>query len=64
MLQQRYALEPANTLFIDDLLGNVKAAQALGWSGLVFHDAGAVTTEVEQWLDQRFGIKLPPSPYQ
>jgi putative hydrolase of the HAD superfamily len=63
MLQQRYALEPAHTLFIDDLLGNVKAAQALGWSGLVFHDAGAVTTEVEQWLDQRFGIKLPPCPY-
>jgi putative hydrolase of the HAD superfamily len=63
LLQQRYALVPENTMFIDDLLGNVKAAQALGWSGLVFHEAGAATAGVEQWLEQQFGIKLPPVPY-
>jgi putative hydrolase of the HAD superfamily len=63
LLQQRYALVPEHTLFIDDLLGNVKAAQALGWSGLVFHDAGVVKAGIEQWLVQQFGIKLPPVPY-
>jgi putative hydrolase of the HAD superfamily len=63
LLQQRYALEPENTMFIDDLLDNVRAAQALGWSSLVFHDAGAATAGVEQWLVQQFGIKLPPVPY-
>lgn len=35
-LQQRYALNPADTLFIDDLKSNVHAAQALGWQGLHF----------------------------
>lgn len=33
MLQGRYALNPANTLFVDDLKTNVLAAQALGWQG-------------------------------
>lgn len=33
LLQSRYDLNPADTLFIDDLQGNVLAAQALGWQG-------------------------------
>jgi putative hydrolase of the HAD superfamily len=36
LLQARYALEPAHTVFIDDLKANVLAAQALGWQGLHF----------------------------
>ncbi len=36
LLQSRYALSPANTVFIDDLKSNVKAAQSLGWHGIHF----------------------------
>ena len=39
LLQVRYELEPAQTVFIDDLLGNVQAAQALGWQGIHFESA-------------------------
>lgn len=36
VLQSRYHLTPTTTLFIDDLKGNVHAAQALGWQGIHF----------------------------
>jgi putative hydrolase of the HAD superfamily len=39
LLQTRYALDPARTVFIDDLLGNVHAAHAQGWHGIHFHSA-------------------------
>lgn len=39
LLQSRYALEPAHTVFIDDLKSNVLAAQALGWAGIHFESA-------------------------
>jgi putative hydrolase of the HAD superfamily len=34
LLQTRYQLEPDNTVFIDDLHGNVQVAQSLGWKGI------------------------------
>ena len=39
LLRQRYALDPAQTVFIDDLQANVDAAQALGWRGIRFESA-------------------------
>jgi putative hydrolase of the HAD superfamily len=39
LLQDRYGLDPAQTVFIDDLMGNVQAAQALGWQGIHFESA-------------------------
>jgi putative hydrolase of the HAD superfamily len=36
LLQDRFALEPAQTVFIDDLQANVNAAIALGWHGILF----------------------------
>lgn len=36
LLQGRYALEPAHTVFIDDLQHNVHAAELQGWSGIHF----------------------------
>lgn len=36
LLQDRYALEPAQTVFIDDLQANVNAANAQGWHGILF----------------------------
>lgn len=38
-LQQRYRLQPQQTVFFDDLLGNVQAARALGWHAVQFHNA-------------------------
>ena len=35
-LLERYALEPRQTLFIDDNLANVRAAEALGFTGIHF----------------------------
>jgi putative hydrolase of the HAD superfamily len=52
-LQKRYALEPAKTLFLDDLLPNIQAAQAEGWHGIHFHTAQQATQEL-----QTLGIPL------
>lgn len=34
LLESRYGLEPARTVFIDDMQGNVEAARALGWQAI------------------------------
>ena len=36
LLESRYALEPCNTVFIDDVAGNVAAARTRGWQGIHF----------------------------
>ena len=52
MLQSRYRLEPECTVFIDDLQGNVDAAQTLGWSSIQFTSA----TQLSEELQQQFGL--------
>jgi putative hydrolase of the HAD superfamily len=47
LLQTRYALEPARTVFIDDLLGNVHAAKDLSWHGIHFQSAQQVERELK-----------------
>jgi putative hydrolase of the HAD superfamily len=49
LLQSRYALEPVKTVFIDDLLGNIEAAQAQGWHGIHFKSAQQVTQDLQAW---------------
>ena len=39
LLQSRYTLAPAHTVFVDDLKHNITAAQALGWHGIHFESA-------------------------
>ena len=46
LLQTRHALEPARTVFIDDLLGNVHAAKERGWHGIHFQSAQQVEQEL------------------
>ncbi|QTN30042.1 HAD family phosphatase [Rhodoferax sp. AJA081-3] len=46
LLQSRYALEPTHTLFIDDLLANVLAAQGQGWHAVQFESAPQLQTHV------------------
>jgi putative hydrolase of the HAD superfamily len=47
LLQTRYALNPAQTIFIDDLLGNIDAARAQGWHGIHFKNAAQVTEALQ-----------------
>jgi putative hydrolase of the HAD superfamily len=51
LLQSRYALQPANTLFIDDLQANVLAAQGQGWQAVQFESADQLQADVSA----RFG---------
>ena len=39
LLQARHALDPANTVFIDDLASNVQAAREHGWQAIHFESA-------------------------
>ena len=54
LAEQRFALEPDQTLFIDDHLGNVRAAESLGWQGLRFATAESCAEALRQrgWLPQ------------
>jgi FMN phosphatase YigB (HAD superfamily) len=52
--EQRFALEPAATVFIDDLPPNVAGAQACGWHA-IHHRSHALTTEQLRTL----GVSLP-----
>ena len=36
LLENRYGLQPERTVFLDDLLPNIQAAQARGWHGIHF----------------------------
>ena len=47
LLQKRSALEPARTVFTDDLLGNVHAAQAQGWHGIHFKSASQLAHDLQ-----------------
>ena len=48
LLQSRYALDPAQTVFIDDLLPNVQAARAHGWRGIHFESAALLDTHLKK----------------
>lgn len=50
LLQDRYMLDPAQTVFIDDLPGNVQAAQALGWHGIHFQSAAQLGRDLNTHL--------------
>lgn len=51
LLQSRYALQPAHTLFIDDLQANVLAAQGQGWHAVQFESAD----QLQAHVSARFG---------
>lgn len=45
-LTDRYRLNPADCLFIDDSRPNVEAARALGWDAVVFTDAPTLVADL------------------
>lgn len=57
LLQTRYALEPAHTVFIDDLKSNVLAAQALGWHGIHFESAQQVRASLLAINSNEIGLQ-------
>lgn len=55
LLERRYALVPARTIFIDDAMANVQAARARGWHGIQFESAQQVQAQL-----LRHGLVLLP----
>jgi 2-haloacid dehalogenase len=53
VLLDRYHIDPANTVFIDDSLRNIKGAELVGITGIHFHNPSQVKEEL-----QRLGIEL------
>jgi putative hydrolase of the HAD superfamily len=58
LLQTRYALEPAQTCFIDDVQGNVDVARSLGWQGLQFVSPTQLRSSLADLLVQE-GLRAP-----
>lgn len=58
LLQSRYTLEPAQTVFIDDLKPNVQAARAQGWHGIHFESA----EQLQRQLTTQFGLFSSDAP--
>ena len=50
VLVDRYGVEPARTIFVDDRADNVDAAAALGFQAIRFTDAEALRAEVDRLL--------------
>lgn len=50
LLQTRYTLDPAQTVFIDDLVGNVTAAQTRGWHGIHFESAAQLRGQLQAFF--------------
>lgn len=52
LAEQRFGLQPADTLFIDDHAGNVEAARSRGWQALRFVDAAQCERDLRHtgWL--------------
>lgn len=48
-LLERYHVEPSSTIFIDDNLRNVKAAEDAGLHGIYFSNATQLKEELKQW---------------
>jgi putative hydrolase of the HAD superfamily len=49
-LMERFAIEPEETVFIDDLPANIAAAEALGFATILFEDAAQCERELERLL--------------
>jgi putative hydrolase of the HAD superfamily len=49
-LLRRYELSPSETIFIDDHLPNIQAAQTLGLRTVLFQDARQCEAELDRWL--------------
>ena len=51
LLETRFSLDPAKTMFVDDLLANVEAARARGWRGVQFESAVQLHPHLQSHLE-------------
>jgi putative hydrolase of the HAD superfamily len=56
LLELRYQLDPSQTVFIDDLAGNVAHAQSRGWQGIHFESAEQFKAQLQLALNLPLGI--------
>lgn len=49
LMQARYQLEPARTLFVDDMLVNVEAARMQGWHAIAFSSSAQLDQDLQAW---------------
>ncbi len=61
LLQDRFELDSAQTVFIDDVLGNVDAAKVLGWQGIHFESAVQLRRDLNAHLVRHDCPELPVS---
>jgi len=54
--EARFALDPASTVFIDDLAPNVDGARRCGWSAIQHHSIAETRAALEQ-----LGVRVPPA---
>lgn len=59
LLVERYGLDPARTVLVDDGPRNVEAAVACGWRGIVFTDAATLVEQL-RGLGLRFDLDADP----
>lgn len=54
LAEQRFGLDPAKTIFLDDNRANVVAARARGWQAVEFTDAAAAKIDLQGlgWLER------------
>ena len=55
ILLERFGLNACDCVFIDDRLPNVKGAEAVGMTGVLFTGAQALRAKLDQLLDRRIG---------
>ena len=53
MFLEKYGLQAEACVFVDDTAENVEAAEALGFTGIVFHDLENLLLELRKLSDQR-----------
>lgn len=49
LMQERYGLEPTQTIFVDDLMANVQAARKQGWHAIHFQSPEQLALELQRW---------------
>ena len=49
-LLNKFSIDPSQTVFIDDNLRNIKAAEELGIKGIHFHNPGQLRNELSKFL--------------
>ncbi len=59
MLENRFSLEPVDTVFIDDLQANIDVAKSRGWQGIHFQSPQQAEVALAAVFSSQVGTKSP-----